>query len=399
MFQHLPPYADDPILGLFEVYQSDPRPLKVNLGIGIYCDEQGRVPLLESVRAARVDHMGQGAPSVYLPTEGNEAYRSAVSDLVFGKAGTAAAGKIVVVQTVAGTGALKIGADFLKGALAEAAICMPDPTWANHAAIFQGAGFQVDHYPYYHPDSGRLDLEGALGALARLRSGSVVLLHPCCHNPTGVDPTHAQWSALFDVIERRGLLPFFDMAYQGFAHGVDEDAWAVRECVRRGIGCLVASSFSKIFSLYGERVGALSVYAPSGDPARILGQLKLAIRRSYSCPPALGAALVQTILADAVLNSQWRTELDAMRGRMRDVRTTLHKMLRDALPEQDFDYLIEQHGMFSYSGLSPAQIETLKTRFGVYVVASGRLCVAGINPSNIAHVCASLAEVSRENQR
>lgn len=228
-----------------------------------------------------------------------------------------------------------------------------------------------------------------------LKAGSVVLLHPCCHNPTGVDPTQEQWGVILDVVQRRGLLPFFDMAYQGFAHGVEADAWAVRECVRRGIGCLVASSFSKIFSLYGDRVGALSVYAPAGSSDRILGQLKLTIRRSYSCPPASGSTLVSAVLSDAALSTQWRAELDAMRGRMRAMRTTLHSKLRAAIPEKNFDYLIEQNGMFSYSGLTPGQIDELRDRHGVYVVSSGRLCVAGLNKSNVAYVCESLVAINR----
>lgn len=389
MFDQLPAYADDPILGLFEVYKADPRPFKVNLGIGIYCDEAGQVPVLASVRAAREAGVGARGPSVYLPTEGGEAYRHVVRELVFGKG----ADDIVMVQTVAGTGALKVGADFLKGVLPDAAIWMPDPTWANHAAIFAGAGFRVESYPYYAKATGGFDLDGAVSALQKLQAGSVVLLHPCCHNPTGVDPTQAEWRALLDVIEQRGLLPFFDMAYQGFAHGVDEDAWAVRECVRHGIACLVASSFSKIFSLYGERVGALGVHAPKADKARLLGQLKLAIRRSYSCPPALGAALVEAVLSSPASNAQWRAELDAMRGRMREVRTSLHRKLGEALPGRDFGFLVAQNGMFSYSGLSAAQIEALRSRFGVYVVSSGRICVAGLNASNISHVCEALAEV------
>lgn len=397
MFDQLPPPVDDPILGLFEAYQADPRPAKVNLGIGIYCDDAGRVPQLGAVRAARASLAQAGAPSVYPPTEGDGAFRAAVLDLVFGEAGRASAPALTVVQAVAGTGALKLGADFLKDALPDAAIWMPDPTWANHAAIFEGAGFGVHHYPYYAPDSGRFDAEGAVRALQGLKAGSVVLLHPCCHNPTGVDPTREQWSLLLDTIAERGLLPFFDMAYQGFAQGVDEDAWAVRECVRRGIGCLVASSFSKIFSLYGERVGALSVYAPASDAARVLGQLKQAIRRSYSCPPAPGAAIVRTILGDAALNAQWRAELGAMRERMRQVRSALHGMLREALPAQGFGYLLEQRGMFSYTGLSPAQIDALRKHAGVYAVSSGRICVAGINTSNIAHVCASLVAIHRSN--
>jgi aromatic-amino-acid transaminase len=389
VFDQLPAYADDPILGLFEVYKADPRDHKVNLGIGIYCDEAGRVPVLDSVRAARAEGVGAQGPSVYLPTEGGEAYRHAVRELVFG----GAVEDVVVVQTVAGTGALKVGADFLKGVQPDAAVWMPDPTWANHAAIFGGAGLRVESYPYYDKATGGFDLDGAVAVLRTLPAGSVVLLHPCCHNPTGADPSQAEWRALLDVIGERGLLPFFDMAYQGFAHGVDEDAWAVRECVRRGIACLVASSFSKIFSLYGERVGALGVHAPAADKARLLGQLKLAIRRSYSCPPAQGAALVAAVLSNPAWNAQWRAELDGMRGRMRAVRASLHRGLADALPGRDFGFLMAQHGMFSYSGLSTAQIEALRMRFGVYVVSSGRICVAGLNASNIGHVCAALADV------
>lgn len=389
MFDPLPAYADDPILGLFEVYKADPRPHKVNLGIGIYCDAAGQVPVLAAVRAARAEGVGARGPSVYLPTEGGEGYRHAVRELVFGDA----VQEVVVVQTVAGTGALKLGADFLKGLRPDATVWLPDPTWANHAAIFSGAGLRAESYPYHHQATGGFDLDGAVATLRTLPAGSVVLLHPCCHNPTGIDPSHAEWHALFDAIGERGLLPFFDMAYQGFAHGVNEDAWAVRECVRRGIACLVASSFSKIFSLYGERVGALAVHAPGADKARLLGQLKLAIRRSYSCPPAQGAALVEAVLSNPAWNAQWRAELDGMRGRMREVRTQLHRMLAEALPERDFGFLVSQNGMFSYTGLSAVQIEALRSRFGVYVVSSGRICVAGLNASNIGHVCAALADV------
>lgn len=395
MFDHLPLYVDDPILGLFEKYKVDERPFKVNLGIGIYCDEDGNVPLLQSVRAARRAHLEGGTPSVYLPTEGDEIYRSVVCDLVFG---SPANSRISVVQTVAGTGALKIGADFLKDTLPSASIWMPNPTWANHGAVFESAGFATHSYPYYDPQSGQFDLEGALAVIGGLQAGSVLLLHPCCHNPTGVDPTQAQWSAILDSVERRGLLPFFDMAYQGFAEGVDEDAWVVRECVRRGIGCLVASSFSKIFSLYGDRVGALSVFSPTGDTERIVGRLKLTIRRSYSCPPAAGSAVVRDILGNPTWNSLWRGELGAMRSRMREMRMGLHALLKEALPERSFDYLVEQNGMFSYSRLSPIQIQRLRQQHGVYVVSSGRLCVAGLNRKNLSHVCDSLVQVSRSDQ-
>jgi aromatic-amino-acid transaminase len=389
VFDQLPAHADDPILGLFEAYKADPRPHKVNLGIGIYCDEQGRVPVLASVRAARALLAEADAPSVYAPTEGAQPYRDAVRRLVFGELETA---PIVVVQTVAGTGALKTGADLLKDLSPEATVWMPDPTWANHVAIFEGAGLRVDHYPYYDGRTGGFDLDGAIATLGKLPAGDIALLHPCCHNPTGVDPSHDEWRALFDTIAQRGLLPFFDMAYQGFAQGVDEDAWAVRECVRRGIACLVASSFSKIFSLYGERVGALAVHAPGADAARLLGRLKLGIRRSYSCPPGQGAALVQAILSDRALEAQWRAELESMRLRMRAMRTALHRALHRALGPGS-GYLVAQHGMFSYTGLAPARIDALRERFGVYLVGSGRLCVAGLNASNIERVSAALAAV------
>ena len=390
MFDRLPAYAEDPILGLFEAFKADPRDRKVNLGIGIYCDEEGRVPVLASVRAAQAAGVGLQGPSTYLPTEGGEAYRRAVRELVFGEVDAA---DIVVVQTVAGTGALKAGADLLKALQPDAAVWMPDPTWANHAAIFGGAGLRVESYPYYDKATGGFDLAGALATLRKLPAGSVVLLHPCCHNPTGVDPSQAEWHALLDAIGERGLLPFFDMAYQGFAQGVDEDAWAVRECVRRGVACLVASSFSKIFSLYGERVGALSVHAPAADKARLLGQLKRVIRRSYSCPPAQGAALVEAVLSNPAWNAQWRGELDGMRRRLRTMRIRLHGLLAEALPQNDFGFLTAQNGMFSHSGLRPSQIEALRTRFGVYLVASGRLCVAGLNDANLGHVSTALAEV------
>lgn len=392
MFDHLPVYVDDPILGLFERYKADPRPFKTNLGIGIYCDEDGRVPVLESVRRARRSLLEADAPSLYAPTEGDEAYRSAVRELVFGASSPP---DITVVQTVAGTGALKVGAEFLRHVLPKASVWLPDPTWANHSAIFASSGFELHTYPYHDAATGGFALDGALAELDHMPAGSVVLLHPCCHNPTGIDPSRHEWDAMLKVIERRGLLPFFDMAYQGFADGIDEDAWAIRECVRRGIGCLVASSFSKIFSLYGDRVGALSVYAPSSDASRILGRLKTTIRSAYSCPPAPGAALVQAILDDAELKTLWSKELGAMRHRMNGMRSGLHAMLKAALPSQDHDYLTRQKGMFSYSRLSPHQIDELREKHGVYIVSSGRLCVAGLNLANLAHVCESFVAINR----
>jgi aromatic-amino-acid transaminase len=392
MFKNLPDYVEDPILGLFDAYRMDARADKVNLGIGIYCDDQGRVPVLESVRAAR-ERIDSGRPTAYLPTEGSPAYRDAVRALVFGEEIQGLAQQVVTVQAVGGTGALRIGAEFIKSASLPwgAKVSMPAPTWVNHEAIFQAAGFEVSHHPHCTQD-GRFDIDGALAAMQALPRGAVVLLHPCCHNPTGIDPSRDEWGRLFDAIAKRGLLPFFDMAYQGFSAGLDEDAWAVRECVQRKLPCLVASSYSKNFSLYGERVGALSIYAPELDAARVVGQLKVVIRRSYSCPPAHGAAMVAAVLGDAELAVRWREELEAMRMRMIAVRTLLHDLLARARPDFDFSFLTQQRGMFSYSGLSATQIDRLRSRHGVYVVSSGRICIAGISTSNIERVRDALLE-------
>ncbi|MDQ0012311.1 aromatic-amino-acid transaminase [Variovorax boronicumulans] len=391
MFKNLPDYVEDPILGLFDAYRADSRTRKVNLGIGIYCDEDGRVPVLASVRAAR-ERLDGAVPSIYLPTEGLPAYRHAVRELVFGDTTADLQERVVTIQTAGGTGALRVGAEFLASTNAQPRISMPAPTWVNHQAIFQAAGFEVSHYPYCTPD-GRFDIEGALAAMRDLPAGAVMLLHPCCHNPTGIDPSREQWERLLDAIAQRALLPFFDMAYQGFAEGPDDDAWAVRECVRRGMPCLVASSYSKNFSLYGERVGALSIHASDLETAKVLGQLKVVVRRSYSCPPAHGAALVAAVLEDDALNAQWRAELEGMRQRMLGVRASLHALLAAELPDVDLSFLLQQRGMFSYSGLSTAQIDQLRSRHGVYVVSSGRVCIAGINASNIAQVCEALVDV------
>ncbi|SFP54540.1 amino acid aminotransferase [Variovorax sp. 770b2] len=391
MFNNLPDYVEDPILGLFDAYRADVRTRKANLGIGIYCGEDGRVPVLASVRAAR-ERIDETAPSIYLPTEGLQGYRNAVRELVFGGATADLQDRVVTIQAAGGTGALRVGAEFLASTNASPRVCMPDPTWVNHQAIFQAAGFEVSHCPYRTP-KGRFDIDGTLAALNALPAETVVLLHPCCHNPTGIDPSREEWARLLDAMAQRALLPFFDMAYQGFAESLDDDAWAVRECVRREIPCLVASSYSKNFSLYGERVGALSIHAPGLEAAKVLGQLKVVVRRSYSCPPAHGAALVATVLQDAPLHAQWRAELDGMRQRMLGVRASLHALLTRELPDADLSFLLQQRGMFSYSGLSDAQIDQLRSRHGVYVVSSGRVCIAGINASNLAQVCEALVDV------
>jgi len=395
MFSHLPPYAGDPILSLMEVFQRDERANKVNLSIGIYTDGRGIVPVLPSVRTAAVEIAKEVKPYVYLPMEGHGGYRQAVAQLLFG-ADLPAPEHLAVVQTLGGSGALKVGADLIARFFPQPTVWIPDPTWDNHIGIFEGAGFKVERYPYYDAATRGLDFNGMLGKIDSLPRGAVVLLHPCCHNPTGVDPTREQWEQIVAVIEKRGLLPFFDLAYQGFAESLEADIWPVRECVRRGIAFFLSNSFSKIFSLYSERVGALSVFCPQKDQAaNVLGQLKLTVRRNYSSPPMHGALLVARVLSDATLAAQWRAEVEEMRLRVRDMRSKLAAQLKTAVPDQDFSFLLKQHGMFGYTGLSAAQVERLRNEFGVYAIATGRICVAGLNDGNVARVAETMAEVLR----
>jgi aromatic-amino-acid transaminase len=395
MFSHLPPYAGDPILSLMEQFQRDERSNKVNLSIGIYTDGRGVVPVLPTVRAAAAAVAEAGAPYVYLPMEGHAAYRQAVAKLLFG-ADLPAAEHLAIVQTLGGSGALKVGADLIARFFPQPTIWLPDPTWDNHVGIFEGAGFKTERYPYYDAQSKGLDFPAMLAKLDSLPKGAILLLHPCCHNPTGVDPTRAQWEEIIAVVEKRGLLPFFDLAYQGFAESLDEDIWPVREAVRRQIPFFLSNSFSKIFSLYSERIGALSVFCPQpGQAANVLGQLKLTVRRNYSSPARNGALLVAHVLGDDKLATQWRAEVEEMRVRVRDMRVKLASQLKSAVPDQDFSFLLRQNGMFGYTGLSSAQVDRLREEFGVYAVGTGRICVAGLNDSNVARVAETMAEVLR----
>jgi aromatic-amino-acid transaminase len=395
MFAHLPPYAGDPILSLMETYQRDARADKVNLGIGVYADGAGVIPVLPSVRAVEIALQAHSAPCTYLPMEGHSAYRQAVAQLLFGQ-DLPAPEHLAIVQTLGGSGALKVGADLIARFFPQPQIWVPDPTWDNHIGIFEGAGFDVQRYPYYDAVGKGLDFDAMLACLERLPAGAVVLLHPCCHNPTGIDPDRAQWTQVVEVLQRRRLLPFFDLAYQGFAASLDEDVWAVRECVRRGIAFFLSNSFSKIFSLYGERVGALSVFCPeAGQAANVLGQLKLTVRRNYSSPPLHGAQIVARVLSDADLRAQWEAEVDQMRVRVQDMRVQLQAGLQQVLADRDFSFLLRQNGMFGYTGLSAAQVDALREQHGVYAVASGRICVAGLNPGNVGKVCQAMAEVIR----
>ncbi len=395
-FSHVPAYGGDPILTLMEDFQKDPRPNKVSLSIGLYFDEQGRLPVLESVRRAETVLAQAIVPSGYLPMEGAPDYRAAVQALVFGAGSEAlASGRVATIQSLGGSGALKVGADFIKRYFPQAGVWVSNPTWENHHALFEGAGFTVDTYPYYDAATGQIDLPGMLATLRGLPRGSVVLLHASCHNPTGVDLTREQWQQVIPVLVEGGLMPFIDMAYQGFGDGIDEDAWAVRALVDAGGQCFVANSFSKNFSLYGERCGGLSVVCTDAQAAgTVLGQLKATVRRNYSSPPIHGERVITTVLQSAELRALWEQELAAMRERIRDMRIRLHAVLQARFGgRRDFGYFLTQRGMFSYTGLSEAQVDELRERHGVYLVRSGRMCMSGLSPQNVGRVAEAMAAV------
>jgi aromatic-amino-acid transaminase len=397
MYQHLPVYAGDPILSLHEAFMADPRPNKVSLSIGLYFDEQGRLPVLDSVRQADKKLREQERPSGYLPIEGAPDYRAAVQKLVFGTDSVAVAeGRIATIQGVGGSGAIRIGADFIKSFMPGSDVWVSDPTWDNHESLMQGAGLKVARYPYYDADSNGLRYEEMLAFFAKLPAGSVVLMQPCCHNPTGIDLSKAQWSGVIQVMKDGGLIPFLDMAYQGFGDGLEEDAWAVRAMVEAGLCPLVTNSFSKNFSLYGERCGGLSVVCPTAEEAdRVLGQLKAGIRRVYSSPPLHGERLVAAVLDTPALHQQWVGEVKDMRERIKRMRVLLAERLTAGLPGMSVDFLTAQHGMFSYTGLTSDEVDTLREKHGIYLVRSGRMCVAGLNEGNVQAVADALIVVLR----
>jgi aromatic-amino-acid transaminase len=397
MFEHVEPFPGDPILALVEVFNADPRPHKVNLGIGIYFDEDGRIPVLDCVREAEARIAAQGGAKPYLPIEGLPAMREQVQALLFGAEHPAlAAGRVVTVQTVGSSGGLKVGADFLKRWFPASEVWVSDPTWDNHRSMFEGAGLAVHTYPYYDPASGGLRFDAMRDALAGLPRRSVVLLHACCHNPTGVDLDRAQWDALIPVLRGRELIAYLDLAYQGFGDGVEEDAYAVRALADAGLAFFVANSFSKSMSVYGERCGALTVVCPDARQAEaVLGQLKFAVRRNYSSPPMHSGRLVAQVLGDAGLRTRWHAELATMRERMLAMRRALHATLAPRLPDRDLSYVLTQRGMFSYTGLSASQVDRLREEFGVYLVRSGRLCVAGLNTGNVERTAEAMAAVMK----
>ncbi|MCT4702923.1 aromatic amino acid transaminase [Enterobacteriaceae bacterium H20N1] len=396
MFQKVDAYAGDPILSLMERFKVDPRVDKVNLSIGLYYNEDGVIPQLQAVAEAeaRLNAQPHGA-SLYLPMEGLNTYRSAIAPLLFGAEHPALVeGRIASIQTLGGSGALKVGADFLKTWFPDSQVWVSDPTWENHVAIFAGAGFTVNTYPWFDDETKGVRYEALLEKLNTLPAQSVVLLHPCCHNPTGSDLTDAQWDAVIDILKARDLVPFLDIAYQGFGAGMEEDAYAIRAIANAGLPALVSNSFSKIFSLYGERVGGLSVVCEDAEAAgRVLGQLKATVRRNYSSPPNFGAQVVATVLNDAQLKANWLAEVETMRRRILDMRQALVSVLKSEVPGRNFDYLLQQRGMFSYTGLSAEQVDRLRDEFGVYLIASGRMCVAGLNSNNVRRVAQAFAAV------
>ena len=386
----------DPILGLNEQFNADPNPAKVNLGVGVYFDDKGKLPLLECVQAAEKMMMEAPKARGYLPIDGIAAYDKAVQGLVFGADSAAVkAGRIATAQAVGGTGGLKIGADLLKRFNADATVLISDPSWENHRALFEGAGFPVEQYPYYDAAQRGIDFDGMLTALDKAAAGTIVVLHACCHNPTGYDITVDQWTEVIATVKSRGLVPFLDMAYQGFGEGIAEDGAVVGMFMTAGLDFLVATSFSKSFSLYGERVGALSIVCESQDEAaRVLSQLKRVIRTNYSNPPTHGAQVVALVLTTPALRVLWEGELAGMRVRIKEMRVALRVKLEAAGLKQDFSFITRQKGMFSYSGLNKPQMERLRSQFGIYGVDSGRICVAALNTQNIDATVAAIAEVS-----
>ena len=396
MFQKVDAYAGDPILTLMERFKEDPRSDKVNLSIGLYYNEDGIIPQLQAVAEAeaRLNAQPHGA-SLYLPMEGLNSYRHAIAPLLFGADHPVLQQqRVATIQTLGGSGALKVGADFLKRYFPESGVWVSDPTWENHVAIFAGAGFEVSTYPWYDEATNGVRFNDLLATLKTLPARSIVLLHPCCHNPTGADLTNDQWDAVIEILKARELIPFLDIAYQGFGAGMEEDAYAIRAIASAGLPALVSNSFSKIFSLYGERVGGLSVMCEDAEAAgRVLGQLKATVRRNYSSPPNFGAQVVAAVLNDEALKASWLVEVEEMRTRILAMRQELVKVLSTEMPERNFDYLLNQRGMFSYTGLSAAQVDQLREEFGVYLIASGRMCVAGLNTQNVHRVAKAFAAV------
>ena len=385
----------DPILGLNEQFNADTNPAKVNLGVGVYFDDNGKLPLLQCVQAAEKTMMEKPTPRGYLPIDGIVAYDNAVKTLVFGAdSEPLTSGRVATVQAIGGTGGLKIGADFLKRLNPNAKVLISDPSWENHRALFNSAGFEVDTYAYYDAEKRGVNVDGFLASLNAAAPGTIVVLHACCHNPTGYDITPEDWNKVIAAVKAKELTPFLDMAYQGFGYGIAEDGAVIQKFVAAGLNFFVSTSFSKSFSLYGERVGGLSVLCKDKEEmSRVLSQLKVVIRTNYSNPPTHGGAVVASVLNNPELRAQWEKELGEMRMRIKAMRQKLVDGLKAAGVKQDMSFITKQIGMFSYSGLTKDQMVRLRSEFGVYGTDTGRMCVAALNSKNIEYVCASIAKV------
>ncbi|MDH5352090.1 MAG: aspartate/tyrosine/aromatic aminotransferase [Betaproteobacteria bacterium] len=386
----------DPILGVTELFVADQNPRKVNLGVGVYYDDNGKVPLLECVRRAEQQRVQSGAPKSYLPIDGLQAYDRAVQALVFGPdAAVLKDQRVVTVQALGGTGGLKIGADFLRQLSPKAEVWISDPSWENHRALFEAAGFRVQAYPYYDASTRGLKFKEMLAALEGMPAGSIVVLHSCCHNPTGVDPGREQWQQVLAVVQARGLVPFLDLAYQGFAEGIDADAYAPRLFAGTMTPIFLSSSFSKSLSLYGERVGAFSLVAGSADEAaRALSQVKHVVRTNYSNPPTHGGDIVARVLGTPELRALWEQELGGMRERIKAMRKALAEGVQKR-SGKDFSFVLQQRGLFSYTGLTKEQVQRLREEYSIYAIDTGRVCVAALNSGNIDYVAAAIAGVLR----
>jgi aromatic-amino-acid transaminase len=385
----------DPILGITEAFNADPNPNKVNLGQGVYVDDSGKVPVLECVRRAEAKLIESARPRSYLPIDGLASYDVAARELLFGKDHPALRDqRVVTVQSLGGTGALKLGADLLHRITPQVELWISEPSWENHRALFEYAGFAVKSYAYYDADTRGCNFPAMLESLQRLSAGAIVVLHACCHNPTGVDLTPTQWEQVLEVVKARSLVPFMDIAYQGFGDGLDADAHAVRRFAEACPVVFAASSFSKSLSLYGERVGALHVVtADAGEAGRVLSQLKRVIRTNYSNPPTHGGLVSTAVLTDPALRALWEKELGEMRDRIKLMRKQLVEKVRARRADFDLSYIVEQRGMFSYSGLTPQQVERLRERFSIYAIESGRVCVAALSTHNIDYVADAIAQV------
>ncbi|MEN6670683.1 amino acid aminotransferase [Psychrobacter sp. B38] len=398
MFERIDYYAGDPILGLMEKFLADNNPNKVNLGIGIYYDENGVLPVLDCVKTAEQRIADPVSARPYLPMAGLAGHRKACQELLFGKDSQILKdGLVATIATIGGSGALKIGAEFINEWFPHAKCYVSDPTWANHIAIFEGSDVEVGTYPYYDKASNSVKFDEMIAFFKTLNKDDVVLLHPCCHNPTGMDLTHEQWDKALDVIQARELIPFMDIAYQGFGDDMDSDAYAIRKAVDMGLPLFVSNSFSKNLSLYGERVGGLSVVCPTVDETeRVFGQLNAFVRRIYSSPPSHGGRVVDIVMNDNDLHEQWVGEVYAMRDRIKAMRYKLKSVLEAKIPNRNFDYITRQNGMFSFTGLTPEQVARLQSEFAIYMISNSRMCVAGLNTSNIDYVANAMADVLKD---